>query len=108
MLLNLLKRQDDIISAMSLTPRKFTKKEQDQLNQRLAPVYRKIGGLTFSVGLIALILGLWIDRVKKSQPIFTLALVVVSVPIVLWVNTRMLKREIAKAAEEIKNKQSDK
>ena len=87
---------------MSQTPRKFTKKEQEQLNKRLAPVYRNIGGLTFSVGLIAILAGLWIDRINNSRPIFTLALVAISVPLVIWINTRMLRRAISKTADKIR------
>jgi len=44
-----------------------------------------------------------IDRVNKTSPIFTVALLVVSVPLVLWINTRTLRKAIKKAAEEVKN-----
>lgn len=93
---------------MSHNPKRISKKEQEQLNRKLAPVYRKIGALTFSVGLISLLTGLWIDRVNKTQPIFTLALVAVSVPIVLWINTRTLRKAIFRHLEEIKKENSSK
>jgi len=73
------------------------------INKKLAPVYTNVGALTFGVGLAAILAGLWIDRVNKTSPIFTIALLVISVPLVLWINTRTLRKAIKKAAEEVKN-----
>jgi len=85
---------------MNAKPKKITPKQQDQLNKKLAPVYRNIGGLTFAVGLIALLAGLWIDRVNGTQPIFTLVFVAISVPLVLFINSRILRKAIAKTLAE--------
>ena len=93
---------------MSLKPKKFTQKQQEQLNQKLAPVYRNIGGLTFAVGLVALIVGLRIDRVLGTPPIFTLVLVAISVPLVLFINSRTLRKAIAKAVAEVEQVKTDK
>jgi len=88
---------------MSDKPRNLSKKQQENINQQLAPVYAKVGVLTFSVGLVAILVGLWIDRANGTTPIFTLVLLVVSVPLVLWQNTRMLRKAVAKLAAETKN-----
>ena len=93
---------------MSSNPKKFTKKQQEQLNQKLASVYRNIGGLTFAVGLIALLAGLRIDRAYGTQPIFTLVLVAISVPLVLLINSRTLRKAIAKAIAEVEQEKTDK
>ncbi len=93
---------------MNPKPEKLTKKQQEALNQKLAPVYRNIGGLTFAVGLIALVAGLWIDRVNGTQPIFTLVLVAVTFPVVLFINSRTLKKAISKAIAEVKQEPTEK
>ena len=93
---------------MNTKPKNITQKQQEQINRKLAPVYRNIGGLTFAVGLIALLAGLRIDRVYGTQPIFTLALVAVSVPLVLFINSRVLRKAIAKAISEFEQEKSSK
>ena len=85
---------------MSRTGKKISKVEQDLLTKRLAPIYRKIGTITFFIGLITLLLGLLIDRTYKTQPFFTIGLVVISAPIVIWFNSRLLKRQINKILEQ--------
>jgi hypothetical protein len=92
---------------MTRKPKKITNKQQEQLNQKLAPVYRNIGGVTFAVGLAALIAGLRIDRIYGTQPIFTLVLVAISVPLVLFINSRTLRKAIAKAIAEVEQEQID-
>ncbi len=84
---------------MSKKPKKLTKQQQETLNRQLAPVYSKVGALTFFVGLVALLIGLWIDRSQGTMPIFTLVCVIVSIPLVLFINTRMLRGAVKKAAE---------
>lgn len=81
---------------------KITKKQQELLNRKLAPIYRNIGGLTFAIGLVALVAGLKIDRIYNTRPIFTLVFIGVSFPLVLFLNSRILRKRIAKAIEEIK------
>jgi uncharacterized membrane protein len=88
---------------MSAKPKKITQKQQEQINKKLAPVYRNIGGLTFAAGLIALLAGLRIDKVYGTQPIFTLVLVAISVPLVLFINSRVLRRAIAKTIAEFED-----
>lgn len=84
--------------------KKFSKTEQDLLAKKLAPIYRKIGALTFSIGLITLLIGLWIDRMYKTQPIFTIGLVLISAPIVIWLNAKMLRRQINQILDQSKSK----
>jgi hypothetical protein len=93
---------------MKVKPKKITPKQQEQLNKKLAPVYRNIGGLTFAVGLIALLAGLKIDRINGTQPIFTLVFVAISVPLVLFINSRVLRKSIAKAIAEFEQEKQNK
>jgi hypothetical protein len=85
---------------MSTKPKKITQKQQEELNQKLAPVYRNVGGLTFAVGLIALIAGFRIDQQYGTMPIFTIVFVAISVPVVLFINTRILRKAISKTIAE--------
>ena len=93
---------------MSAKLRKITPKQQEQLNKKLAPIYRNIGGLTFAIGLFALLAGLRIDKVNGTQPIFTLVFVAISVPLVLFINSRVLRKAIAKSIAEFENEKSNK
>jgi ABC-type Mn2+/Zn2+ transport system permease subunit len=88
---------------MSRTVKKISKTEQDLLAKRLAPIYRKIGAITFFIGLITLFVGLWIDRTYKTQPFFTIGLVVISAPFVIWFNTKLVRRQINQILEQNKH-----
>jgi F0F1-type ATP synthase assembly protein I len=87
---------------MSNSPRKLSKQQQAEINRQLAPVYSKVGSLTFFVGLVALLVGLWIDRTYNTKPIFMLVCVIVSIPLVLFINTRMMRSAVKKAADAAK------
>jgi F0F1-type ATP synthase assembly protein I len=82
---------------------KLTKKQPEAFTQHLAPAYKRVGALTFGVGLLAILVGLLIDRAQHTTPIFTVASLLVSLPLVLWLNTRMLRKAIDKAAHEVAN-----
>ena len=85
---------------MSKKPKTISKKQQEAINRKLGPVYAKVGGITFIVGLAAILIGLYIDRINDTTPIFTLVVLVISVPLVLLFNTRMLRKEIAKTISD--------
>ncbi len=91
---------------MSVKSKKITQKQQELINKKLAPIYRNIGGLTFAVGLVALLAGLRIDKIYGTQPIFTLVLVAISVPLVLFINSRMIRKAIAKNIAEIEHEKN--
>ncbi len=60
--------------------------------------------ITFTIGMISILIGLLIDRVNDTAPFFTIAVLILSVPLVLLFNTRMLRAEIDKMAADSKNK----
>jgi F0F1-type ATP synthase assembly protein I len=93
---------------MSKKPNKLSKQQQATINKQLTPVYSKVGSLTFFIGLIALLIGLWIDRTQGTMPIFTLVCVIVSIPLVLFINTRMMRSAVRKAADATKTKTESK
>jgi len=89
---------------MSSVKKKIPQSKQELLAKKLAPVYRKIGVLTFFTGLISLLVGLWIDRTYNTQPFFTIGLILISAPIVIWFNSRTLKRQINLILDQNKGK----
>jgi len=91
---------------MNVKPKKITLRQQEQLNKKLVPIYRNVGGLTFAVGLVALLAGLRIDKVNGTQPIFTLVFVAISVPLVLFINSRVLRKAIAKSIAEFEQEKN--
>jgi uncharacterized membrane protein YiaA len=90
---------------MSKEPKKLTKQQQETVNKQLAPIYSRIGFLTFIVGLAALLIGLWIDRTHGTMPVFTVVCVVVSVPAILLINTKIIRGAVRKAVTATKTEQ---
>jgi len=86
---------------MSKKPKSLSKKNQELLQQRLKPVYRRVGTITFFVGLVAILGGLWVDRMTNNQPIFTIAFVVITFPLILLINTSIIRKSIKIIQEEI-------
>lgn len=89
---------------MSQKPKKLSKEQQEIVKQKLTPIYRKIGFLTFVIGLAAIVIGLLIDRNYDTTPIFTLVALVITTPVVYLMNTRMLRKEVARIVAESKGK----
>ena len=82
--------------------KKLDKNQQEEINRKMAPVYRRIGAMTFFIGLIALLAGLLLDRIFETKPFLTVGLVIISAPIMIWLNTRIFRREIEKTMSEMK------
>jgi pseudouridine-5'-phosphate glycosidase len=93
---------------MSSNPKKFRQKQQELFNQKLPSFFRNISGLTIAVGLVVLLAGLSIYRANVTQPIFTLLLLAISVPLVLYFSSQTLRKKIAKALAEVENDKPDK
>jgi len=82
--------------------KKLSKHQQEEINRKMAPVYRRIGAMTFFIGLMALLAGLVLDRFLDTKPYLTIGLILISAPIMIWLNTRILRREIEKILKEVK------
>lgn len=88
---------------MNAKPMKITSKQLEQLNKKLTPVYGKICGLTFGAGLLVLLAKLTIDKVNGTLLIFSLVFVAICVQLVLFINSRMLRKAIAKSIAELED-----
>jgi magnesium-transporting ATPase (P-type) len=60
------------------------------LKMTLAGVIGQVGCLTLAIIVVALFAGLWLDNQFHTRPIFTLVLVLASVPLTLYLMFRIV------------------
>jgi len=70
------------------------KKQAEAVQKELKIAYGKNFLFTFIVGLVAILVGLWIDKQNGTQPLFAIVLLVISVPIVVWLDVRSLRKKL--------------
>jgi len=61
------------------------------LNLTLAGVAGQVGCLTLLVIMVALFAGLWLDKAFQTKPLFTVILMIGSVPVTLFLMFRVVK-----------------
>ena len=61
-----------------------------------------VAGLTLGVIFAALFAGLWLDRILNSKPVFTIVLMIVSIPVTLFLTFRVVKAATARIQPAIK------
>ena len=89
---------------MSKEPAKISRTNHEELKHQLGPIYRKVGIITFTVGLVGILIGFLIDHAIDTTPVCTLTVLVISVPLALLLNMRMLRRETEKILALNENK----
>ena len=72
------------------------KKLQRTYNLTLAAVTGQVGCLTLIIILAALFGGLWLDNRFDTRPMFTIGLVIASVPVTLFLMIWVAKKATAK------------
>ena len=68
---------------MMQTPTPKPDRRQYWLNLTLAGIAGQVGCLTFLIVLIALFGGLWLDARFQTKPVFTIGLIIASIPVSL-------------------------
>jgi len=81
---------------MSSVKEENIKVQKEIILKKLGPVYLKIGAITFVLGSIFILIGLWFDHLSSRYPIFTIVLTVISFPIILFINSKIIKKSIEK------------
>ncbi len=81
---------------MSPTKEKKFKVCQEVIQNNLGIAFLKIGVITFVLGSIFVLIGLWIDRLSGKYPTFTILLIAISFPLVLFINYKIITKSIAK------------
>jgi F0F1-type ATP synthase assembly protein I len=64
---------------------------QYALNLTLASIAGQVGCLTLIIIFLALFAGLWLDRFFETRPLFTIILLIGSVPLTLFLMFRVVK-----------------
>ena len=71
------------------------KQEKDRfqyaMNLTLASIAGQVGCLTLIIIFVALFAGMWLDRYLDTKPLFTIILLVGSVPVTLFLMFRVVK-----------------
>jgi F0F1-type ATP synthase assembly protein I len=71
------------------------KQEKDRfqyaMNLTLASIAGQVGCLTLVIIFVALFAGLWLDRYLDTKPLFTIVLLIGSVPVTLFLMFRVVK-----------------
>ncbi|MEJ2447940.1 MAG: AtpZ/AtpI family protein [Anaerolineales bacterium] len=70
------------------------------LNTQVYTITAEVGCLTLLIVLAALIGGLWIDNQFNTKPLFTIILMVASVPLTMVVLIRLVRRSMIVPEEE--------
>lgn len=70
------------------------------LNTQAYTITAEVGCLTLLIVLAALIGGLWIDNQFATKPLFTIILMVASVPLTMVVLIRIVRRSVTDQEEE--------
>lgn len=81
---------------MSFTREKNINTRQEVIPEKLGPAYLKIGVVTFILGSFFILFGLWIDRISGKYPVFTIVMMVISFPLILFINFKIIKKSIKK------------
>lgn len=65
-------------------------------NLTLAAILGQVGCLTIVIIFVALFAGLWLDKYLNTRPLFTVGLMILSVPITLFIMFWIVKTGITK------------
>jgi len=72
------------------------KVRKEGVPMKLGLAYLKIGAITFVLGSIFLVAGLYIDSISGRYPIFTIILIAISFPLILIINYKIIISAIKK------------
>ncbi|MBE3067988.1 MAG: AtpZ/AtpI family protein [Chloroflexi bacterium] len=75
---------------------------QDEFRTAVTMTVVWVAGLTLVVIFAALFAGLWLDKILDSKPLFTIVLVLVSIPVTLFLTFRVVRAATARIQPAIK------
>ena len=70
--------------------------KQDEFRTAVTMTVVWVAGLTLIIIFAALFTGLWLDKILNSKPIFTVGLMIVSIPVTLFLTFRVVKAATAR------------
>ena len=90
---------------MSQSEKHGKNKLQYAYNLTLASIAGQVGCLTLIIIFVALFGGLWLDKYMDTKPLFTIVLLVASVPVTLVIMFRVVKTATSRI-KPIENKET--
>jgi F0F1-type ATP synthase assembly protein I len=76
--------------------------EQDRFKAAVTITVIGVAGLTIAVIFLALFMGLWLDKILDSKPLFTIVLMIASIPVTIILTFRIVKVATARIQPAIK------
>jgi F0F1-type ATP synthase assembly protein I len=77
-------------------------KGQDEFRTAVTMTVLWVAGLTLVTIFAALRAGLWLDKILNSKPLFTIILVLVSIPVTLYLTFRVVKTATTRIQPDLK------
>lgn len=75
---------------------KNNKGRKEGFPKKLGSTYLKIGAITFVLGSIFILAGLYIDSISGRYPVYTIILIAISFPLILFINYKIVINAIEK------------
>ncbi len=77
-------------------------KGQDEFRTAVTMTVVWVAGLTLVIIFAALLAGLWLDKILDSKPLFTIILVLVSIPVTLFLTFRVVRSATTRIQPDVK------
>jgi len=77
-------------------------KGQDEFRTAVTMTVVWVAGLTLVIIFAALFAGIWLDKILNSKPLYTIILVLVSIPVTLFLTFRVVKAATARIQPAVK------
>jgi F0F1-type ATP synthase assembly protein I len=71
-------------------------KGQDEFKTAVTMTVLWVAGLTLVTIFIALLAGLWLDKILNSKPWFTITFILISIPVTLYLTVRVVRTATAR------------
>jgi len=81
---------------MISTKEKYFEVQQEDIPKKLGQAYLRIGAITFVLGSNFILTGLWFDHISGQYPSFTIALTATLFLVILFDNSKIIKKSIEK------------
>jgi F0F1-type ATP synthase assembly protein I len=81
---------------------KVNGKGQDEFRSAVTMTVVWVAGLTLVIIFAALLAGLWLDKLLNSKPLFTVVLILTSIPVTLYLTFRVVRTATARIQPAIK------
>jgi F0F1-type ATP synthase assembly protein I len=82
-------------------------KGQDEFRTAVTMTVVWVAGLTLVIIFAGLLAGLWLDKILDSKPLFTIVLVLASIPVTLFLTLRVVRTANARIQPAMKKEDKE-